>query len=112
MKPATHSNCAIWDEFNEQHHYQSVNKEPYSMPNIHFLMQIRCRFNAHFSWIIIVLAFYDHALNFIHNLSIDHTSIHINNKIPHKILMYFLQLILSHSLFIVKFYNIFLLDLS
>ena len=37
------------DEFNEEHKHQNI-RVRYLMLNKHFLVRIRCRFNAHFSW--------------------------------------------------------------
>ena len=44
----TPSNSSIWNEFSEQLKHLITKVMPYSTPNLHFLMQIRCRFNAHF----------------------------------------------------------------
>ena len=38
------SEGAIWNEFNEQHQHQSMNKYHISCPINTFLVQIRCRF--------------------------------------------------------------------
>ena len=48
---------AILEGFNEQHQYQnSKKKAPYLMTNQHFLVQIRCRFNANFSWAMLKIS--------------------------------------------------------
>ena len=40
---------AIWDKFSKQDQNQNTKKGPYSIPNLHFLVQIRFgQFNAHF----------------------------------------------------------------
>ena len=45
------SNGAIWDEFSEQHYNQSIKiRISFIAQLAHFLMQIRCKFNAQFGW--------------------------------------------------------------
>ena len=45
------SNGAIWNKFSEQHEHQSIKKH-HIQSLISTFLQIRCRFNAHFSWVI------------------------------------------------------------
>ena len=46
-----HSNGAIWDEFCKQHQHQSIKSTILNARLALFFMQIRCIFNAHFSWV-------------------------------------------------------------
>ena len=46
------SNDIIWTKFSGQHQHQSTKKAPYSKPNLHFFGAKRCKYNAHFRWVI------------------------------------------------------------
>ena len=46
------SKGAIWNEFSSNISIKALKRAPYKMLNWHFLVQIRCRFNAHLSWAI------------------------------------------------------------
>ena len=41
---------AIKHEFSEQHKHLRTKKAPYSVQICTFLIQIKCKFNAHFDW--------------------------------------------------------------
>ena len=44
-------NSAIWDEVSSQTQHQSIKRHHNECPICTFLVQIRCRYNAHFSWV-------------------------------------------------------------
>ena len=44
------SKGAIFDESSKKHEYKSLKKTIFLMPYWNFLVQIRCRFNAHFNF--------------------------------------------------------------
>ena len=46
----------LWDEFSEQHQHQSIKNT--KIPIDTFLVQIRCRFHAHFIWVINIQMFF------------------------------------------------------
>ena len=57
------SNGAIWDEFSEQRYHQIIKKHQFYSSISTFSMQIRCKFNAQFGWVIGLDHFYWNGTN-------------------------------------------------